>query len=256
MDLGIKGKLALVTGAGRGLGYSIALNLAQEGVKVVIISRTQNDLDRLMKEMGGKEAGHYSIACDLTEESMSAKVVQELQQKCGNPDIVINNLGGTLDIKDPFCSLADWRKIWRINLEITIEINNLLVPYMQKQKWGRIVNISSISALENQGPVPYCSVKAALVAYTRSLGRFLAPEGIVMTSLLPGAVFTEGGYWDISSKTNPEHVQKYLNERMAIKRFGTLDEIGTITTFLCSQQVSFCVGSAFLVDGGQGRCFQ
>ncbi len=258
VDLQIKGKIAVVTGAGRGLGSSIALSLAKEGAKVAIISRTASDLHNLLQEMTdqGQEQQHYLISCDLTEEGMPQKVAKELQEKFGQPEIVINNLGGTLDIKDPLCSLDDWRKIWRINLEVAIELNNLFIPHMKQRRWGRIVNISSISALENQGPVPYCSVKAALVAYSRSMGRFLAPAGIVMTSLLPGAVFTQGGYWDLTSKTNPEHVKKYLEERMAIKRFGTLEEISAVATFLCSQQASFCVGSAFLIDGGQGRCFQ
>jgi NAD(P)-dependent dehydrogenase (short-subunit alcohol dehydrogenase family) len=256
MDLGISDKKALITGAGRGIGRSIALNLAKEGVKVAIISRTKEDLFKLLTELGGKEKGHYVIVCDLTEEGKPQEAVVELQQNFGNPDILINNLGGTLDIKDPFCSVKDWRKLWRFNIEVTIELNNLLTPYMKKQKWGRIVNISSISSLENQGPVPYCTIKAGLTAYSRSMGRVLSSEGIVMTSLLPGAVFTEGGYWDYTSKNNPEHVKKYLEERMAIKRFGTLDEIGTVATFLCSQHVSFCVGSSFLVDGGQGKCFQ
>ena len=98
-------------------------------------------------------------------------------------------------------------------------------------------------------------MKAALTAYTRSMGRVLAPDGIIMIAVLPGAVFTEKGYWDITSKTNPEHVRKYLSERMAIKRFGTLDEIGTVVTFFCSQHASFCVGSTVVIDGGQGRCF-
>ena len=255
MDLGIKNKLALVTGAGRGLGRSMALNLAKEGVKVAVVSRTRSDLDDLMEEMGGKEKGHYAIASDLILEGMPTNLVEKLQKNFGNPDILVNNLGGTMDIKDPFCPISDWRKIYRFNLEVAIELNNLLIPHMKKQRWGRIVNISSISSLENQGPVTYCTIKAALTAYTRSMARVLSPEGIIMTSVLPGAVFTEKGYWDITSKENPEHVEKYLNERMAIKRFGTPDEIGTVVTFLCSQHASFCVGSTVLVDGGQGKCF-
>lgn len=255
MDLGIKNKYALVTGAGRGLGRSMALNLASEGVKVAIVSRTISDLNDLLEEMGGTERGHYAIACDLIPEGRPTNLVEKLQEDFGNPDILVNNLGGTLDIKDPFCSISEWRKIYRYNLEVAIELNNLLIPYMKKQKWGRIVNISSISSLENQGPVTYCTIKAALTAYTRSMGRVLSSEGIIMTSVLPGAVFTEKGYWDITSKENPEHVEKYLSERMAIKRFGTPDEIGTVVTFLCSQHASFCVGSTVLVDGGQGRCF-
>ena len=256
MNLGINGKRALITGGGRGLGQSIAANLANEGVKIAAISRTPDDVYKLIEELGGENNGHYAISRDLTEDGSSNDVVLELNEKFGKPDILINNLGGTLDIKDPFCSMDDWRKVWRFNLEVAIELNNLLIPHMKEQRWGRIVNISSISSLENQGPVTYCTVKAALTAYSRSMGRILAPEGIVMTSLLPGAVFTEGGYWDYTSKDNPDHVKKYLEERMAIKRFGKPEEIGAIATFLCSDQVSFCVGSSFLVDGGQGKCFQ
>src|SRR3989338_3734160 len=177
MDLGIAEKLVVITGSGRGLGSAMALSLAKEGARVAIISRTASDLHALLLEMSDNEGGnkgnkngkHYSIACDLTEEGMPAKAVKELQEHFGQPDIIINNLGGTLDIKDPFCSLHEWRKIWRMNLEVAIELNNLLIPHMKQQQWGRIVNISSISALENQGPVPYCSIKAALNAYSRSM---------------------------------------------------------------------------------------
>lgn len=255
MNLGIKNKRALITGAGRGIGKSIAENLAREGVKLILVSRSKNSLTETYQELGGKKNGHQMIAADLTKEKTPEKLVNNILRKIGPIDIIINNLGDSLDIKDPFCSLSDWRKLWRINMEVAIEINNLVLPKMMKQKWGRIVHISSIAALENQGPVPYCSIKAALTAYSRSMGRIVAPYGIIMTSVLPGAVFTKGGYWDVTSKIKPEHVKKYLEERMAIKRFGIPDEIGSVVTFLCSQQASFCVGSTIPVDGGQGRVF-
>lgn len=255
MDLGIEGKIALVTGAGRGIGYGIALNLAKEGAKIVAISRTKSELDDLITKMGGAKKGHYAIACDLTEEGMPQKVISDMRGNVGHPDIVVNNLGGTLNITDPFCSIYDWRKVWRINMEVGIEINNLVIPHMKKKKWGRIVNISSISSMEQHGPAPYCSVKAALTAYTRSMGRLLSSFGIIMVAILPGAVFTEKGFWDIASKERPEHVKKYLNERMAIKRFGAVDEIATVAAFFCSEHASFCVGSIVPIDGGQGRGF-
>ncbi len=256
MELGIKGKKAIVTGGGRGIGKSIAINLAKEHVKVAIIARAESDLKAVVEKMGGKDKGHYMIGADLTKPDAPKKIFEELQKYFGEPDILVNNLGDSLDIKDPFCSLDDWRMLYRINLEVAIELNNLVIPYMKEKGWGRIINISSIAGLENQGPIPFCSMKAALTAYSRSMGRVLAPDGIIMVALLPGAVFTEKGYWDITSKTRPEHVEKYLNERMAIKRLGTIDEIGTIVTFLCSVHTSFCVGSTVVVDGGQGRSFQ
>jgi len=256
MDLGIKGKRAVVTGGGRGIGRAIAYNLAKEGARVAVISRTESDLVSLVKQIGGKRKGHYYIVSDLTKPGSPKKVYNELQDRFGEIEILVNNLGDSLYIKDPYCCLDDWQKLYRINLEVTIELNNLVIPSMKEKKWGRIVNISSIASLENQGPAPFCSMKAALTAYSRSMGRILAKDGIIMVAVLPGAVFTKNGYWDITSKTNPEHVKKYLNERMAIKRFGTLDEVGTVVAFFCSQYASFCVGSAIVVDGGQGISFQ
>ena len=125
----------------------------------------------------------------------------------------------------------------------------------KRQKWGRICHVSSISALENQGPPAYCAAKSALNAYVRSLGRFVAADNVILTSVMPGAVFTKDGYWDVAARERPAHVEKYLNERMAIRRFGRVEEISELVAFLCSEHSSFCVGSCVLADGGQGRAF-
>ena len=132
-------------------------------------------------------------------------------------------------------------------------LNGMLIPNMRQDNWGRVVHISSISSMENHGPVTYCSMKAALTAYTRSLGGVVAPDGVVVSAVLPGAVYTEGGYWDITSKQNPEHVEKFLGERQRIGRFGETEEIGNYVTFLCSEHASFNTGSIVPIDGGQGR---
>jgi len=255
MDLGIKDKLALVTGAGRSIGKGIAVNLAREGARVAVVARTKEDIDKVVDEMGGKEAGHYAAVVDLVEKNGPAKLIKDLKENFGDPEIIVHNLGGTADVREPFCSIEEWQKVYRINLEIGIELNLAYIPTMQNKKWGRVCHVSSISAMENQGPITYCSMKAALTAYTRSFGRLLAPDGIIMTSVLPGAIFDKGNPWDKDMQARPEHVEKYLKERMAIQRFGTLDEVGTVVAFLCSKHASFCVGSVVPVDGGQGRSF-
>jgi 3-oxoacyl-[acyl-carrier protein] reductase len=253
MDLGISGKLAIVTGASRGLGRSIATCLAREGVHVAAVARNGDEINSLLNELG---SGHIGLVYDLMEENSPNKMYTDVSSRLGEPDIVIHNVGGTLELTDPMCGLDAWRKVYRFNLEIAIELNLLVLPHMQTQKWGRIIHISSIASLENQGTIPYCSIKAALNAYTRSLGRYVSPQGISISSVLPGAVFTKGGYWDYTSQNRPEHFERYRKERMAIQRFGEPDEIGNVVTFLCSNQASFIVGSSLLVDGGQGRAFQ
>jgi NAD(P)-dependent dehydrogenase (short-subunit alcohol dehydrogenase family) len=251
MDFGLKDRLALVTASGRGIGRAIALCLAREGARVAVVSRTQSDIDSLLSELKGE--GHFGVSLDLCAEGGPAELVEKLGASFGMPTIVVHNIGGTLDVKDPFCSLEDWRRVYRHNFEVIVELNGMLVPKMQEDKWGRVVHISSIASMENHGPVTYCSMKAALTAYTRSLGGVVAPDGVVVSAVLPGAVFTEGGYWDNTSKDNPDHVHKFLNERQRIGRFGETVEIGNYVTFLCSDRASFNTGSIVPVDGGQGR---
>lgn len=252
MELGINGKLALVTGASRGIGKAIALGLAAEGARLAVVSRSKTGLSSLMADMPQRNR-HFSIALDLEKEESPRLLFQKLKKEFGIPEIIVHNLGGTLDIKDPFCSSKDWRRVLRLNFESAVEINNLIVPCLQKRKWGRVIHISSISAMENHGPVTYCAAKAALTAYTRSFGGVVAPDGVVVCAVLPGAVFTKSGYWDIISRKNLDHVKKFLTERQRIGRFGRPEEIANFVVFLCSELASFNTGSIIPVDGGQGR---
>lgn len=253
MELGIAGKRALVTGTGKGIGYGIARALAKEGVKVAAVSLEQQPLDELMTELGGSAQGHYAIASDLTEQYAPARVMSELEQQFGKIDILVNNLGSTLAITDPFCSLADWRAVYRINMEVMIEFTNLVLPYMRACGWGRVINISSTAGMENNGPIPYCAMKAAVIAYSHSLGRVLAKEGVVVSCVLPGAIFTEGGFWDVALRERPDHVAKYLAERCPTGKFGEIDDIGTMVAFLASNLAKFTQGATIPVDGGQSR---
>ena len=256
MNLGIKDKLALVTGAGRGLGEGICRSLAAEGVRILATSRTASDLDQLLQEIGGAAAGHLALPLDIAASDGPDKLISFARERGVQPDIIVNNVGGNLAYTDPLGPLDEWRQVMRLNVEVALEINRAFIPHMRASKWGRICHVSSISALENQGPPAYCAAKAALNAYVRSLGRYVSADNVILTSIMPGAVFTKDGYWDVASRERPTHVEKYLNERMAIRRFGRVEEISELVAFLCSEHSSFCVGSALLADGGQGRVFQ
>lgn len=255
MDLGIRGKFALVTGAGRGLGEGICKTLAREGARILAVARTSSDLGILLETIGGAASEHLCLSVDLAASDGPARLVDFVQTRSLVPEIIVNNVGGNLSFKDPLGSVDEWRQVMRINVEIALEINRAFIPAMRDRKWGRICHVSSISALENQGPPAYCAAKAALNAYVRSLGRYVSVDNVILTSVMPGAVFTENGYWDVASREHPDHVEKYLKERMAIRRFGRVEEISELVAFLCSDLSSFCVGSCVLADGGQGRSF-
>ena len=253
MDLGIKGKKALVTGGATGIGLAICLELAREGVSIAFTTRNAASAAAALAALGGTEAGHFAVVTDIAEEGGPQRVADLLRAEWGEPDIIVNNVGDTLGVTDPLCPIADWRRIFRLNLEVHIETNNSFIPSMKAKGWGRIVNISAGASMENSGPVPYCAIKAAYTAYTRSMGRVLATEGIVMSAVLPGVVFTERGHWAGVMQERPEHAEKYLEERTVLKRFGRTDEISPMVAMLCSQQASFCVGSIVPVEGGQAR---
>jgi 3-oxoacyl-[acyl-carrier protein] reductase len=253
MELGIKGRKALVTGGATGIGEAICLALAQEGVQVAFTSRNAESIERTLTKLGGHAAGHFGIVTDITVEGEPQRVAQRVLSEFGEPSIVVNNVGDTLGITDPLCPISDWRRVFRLNLEVHVEINNCFIPLMRERKWGRIVNISAGASMENSGPVPYCAIKAAYTAYTRSMGRVLAPDKIVMSAVLPGVVFTENGHWATVLKERPEHAAKYLEDRTVLKRFGEPGEISPMVVLLCSELASFCVGSIVPVEGGQAR---
>lgn len=239
-----------MTGASRGIGLAIYSQLQSEGCMVVGISRSMIDKEELNPE---SENNFHIVDLMNDEERESCK--RYLIEKYGYFDIVVNNVGGTMDENDPLSDLAVYDKVMKYNFGITVDINSWVIPSMISNHWGRICNVSSISALENQGPPAYSAAKAALNAYTRGVGRYLADKNIIMTSVMPGAVLTKGGYWDSMMRQNPERLREYLKNRMAIGRLGTVQEISNLVTFLVSDHSSFMVGSNILVDGGQGRVF-
>jgi 3-oxoacyl-[acyl-carrier protein] reductase len=257
MHLGIENKLALITGGATGIGKAIALELAREGARVVVTSRQEERIKATLAELEEISSGHDGVVIDLVREGAPTELVNSIQSKHGPLDIVVNNVGDTLGILDPLCSLNDWARLFRLIMGVAIEVNNAVIPSMKERGWGRIVNITAGAGMENSGPVPYSSLKAAFTAYSRSMGRVLALEntGIVMSAVLPGVVLTEEGHWSEILKTRPEHAEKYLQERTVLRRFGRPDEISPMVALLCSNLASFCIGSIVPVEGGQARHF-
>lgn len=250
MDLGIKGKKALVTGASRGLGRSISLALSKENVKVAIVARNEYGVSSVVNEMGGETKGHYGLCLDLSKDSASEVLKKKLDENFGQPDIIVHNLGGTLGVKDVNSGVEDFCRVWKFNVGIAVELNRLYLPYMQKNKWGRIVHISSSSAVNVDASLAYSSAKAALNVYAKGLGFKVASDGVIVTAVMPGPFRYEGGHWDNVARNFPERYEKFISEKMALKRLGIPEEISGIVVFLCSEHASYFPGSIVSADGG------
>jgi 3-oxoacyl-[acyl-carrier protein] reductase len=254
MDLGIAGKQVLVTGASQGIGREIALAFAREGCKVIIIARREKELQDALATFPG--SGHGCIAADLLAKGTASAVAKDALERFGTIDIVVHNLGGTLEVKDVLSPADDWERVWRLNVGVAIDMNHVLVPPMQEQEWGRIIHISSISGESLRGAAPYGCAKAYVNAYTKVLGRALAKDGIIVSAILPGAIYAPGGHWDENAPHNHDKEaffrkrNDFLRHHHAVGRFGTADEIAPFAVFLASKHVTFAQGAIVPVDGG------
>ena len=249
MELGLKNRKVLIVGIGNGIGKAIAIAFANEGSIVTALSRNEQKLKELIDEIGGEKKGHSFFKVDLMVDEKPRKTALPLIDQHKKFDIIVHNIGHHLGIREPLAAVKDWQLIWKLNVGISIEMNEILIPPLIEQKWGRVIHISSISAIILRGSPQYCTSKAYLNAYVTTVGRHLADTGVVMTSIMPGAVEFSGGYWDEIKKSNPEKYKGYLKEHQAIGRMGTPEEIASFAVFMGSVHSSFAPGTNIPVDG-------
>jgi 3-oxoacyl-[acyl-carrier protein] reductase len=255
MELNLGGRAALVTGGSQGIGRACAIALAAEGVRVAVCARNGDALAALVEELGGTVAGHRALAVDLMDDAGPRTLLDWLASEFAPVEIVVHNVGGTLGVRDPLSSIADWRRVMRFNLDIAIELNAGLIPPMVERRAGRVIIISSLAGFEHQGAVPYSVAKAALTAYVRGAGRTYAPDGVVICGVVPGVILSEGGPWYEASQRDPDYVAAYIKERIPRGRFGAPEEVAAAVTFLASDHAAPFVGSIIPLEGGQGRSF-
>jgi 3-oxoacyl-[acyl-carrier protein] reductase len=255
MDLGLVGKVALVTGGARGIGAEIARGLLKEGAEVIVTSRNQETLDDFSAGLPVEQKAKSRGIVHSLRLAQIDSLTDALGESAGLLDIVVNNAGDTLNITDPFCSEEDWQRVLELNALFPIALNKRVLGGMIAREWGRVVNITSVAGQENSGPVPFSTAKAAISAYSRSMGRVLAgsSRNVVMTAVFPGVVATAGGHWGTILNSDPERAEKYLRERVPAGRFGTEKEVADTVVFYCSELVSFSHGAIVPVDGGHAK---
>jgi 3-oxoacyl-[acyl-carrier protein] reductase len=248
VDLGIAGKVALVTASTRGVGLGIAQALAREGARVAIAARTEGDVKRTAESLGG-----VGIAVDLMSDDGPGQAVERTVSELGPVDILVNNLGlragGSWSDTGP----AEFETAFSGNVAVSVRMTQLVLPGMLDRGWGRIVAITSVWGREAGGAPAYNAAKAAENSFVRSLAREVASRGVTVNAVAPGSILWTGGGWDRRQKADPEGIAEFVRHDMPLGRFGTVDEVASIVAFVCSAQASLVNGAVIAVDGGQSR---
>src|SRR5215210_2177504 len=243
MDLGLEGRVALVTGASQGIGLGIARELAREGARVAVSSRTREKIEAAAGEIGARPYVHDTLDLDAAPE-----LLESVERDLGPIDILVTNTGGPAG-GDPFGFTRDaWEAAHRELVVAPIEMIGRVVPGMQERRFGRIVSVSSSAARE---PIPALmmsnSHRPGLLGAFKTLAQKLARDGITLNTILPGRIATDR----ISHLHGSiEKAQEVARQEIPAGRLGTAEEIAAAAAFLCSERASYVTGVALLVDGG------
>jgi 3-oxoacyl-[acyl-carrier protein] reductase len=253
MDLGLKGKVALVTGASRGIGRAIARALAEEGTRLSICARTPESLEQTAREL--RSAGHevFAMPADVTNLTQMTSWVGRTAEHWGGIDILINNAGGA--VVGTLAELEDsaWQESFATNFFGPVALSRIAAREMAGRGGGAIVNISSIYGREAGGPIAYNATKAALISLTKMLARELATKNIRVNSVAPGSIIYPGGVWEQIFKENPAFERDFISHEFPAGRLGDPEEVAYAVVMLASPKASWITGATLPVDGAQGR---
>jgi 3-oxoacyl-[acyl-carrier protein] reductase len=258
MDLGLRGKVAIITGSSRGLGLAAARALVAEGCQVSISARGEGTLTQAAQALRSSAADGaevLAVAADLATEAGVARVVDATVERFGGVDVLVNNValargGDLLATTD-----AEWQEAFDQTLFPAIRATRRVVPSMRARGGGAVVIVSSIFGREAGGRMTYNAVKAAEISLAKSLARQLARDNIRVNSVAPGSILFPGGSWDTRRQADPEGIAAFVRAELPFGRFGTAEEVGDVVAFLASTRASWISGASIVVDGGQSRAF-
>ena len=258
MDLGLRDKVAVVTGSSRGLGLASAKSLAAEGCRVCVCARGDGRLREAATEVAaaaGDDTRVLPVVADVTQDEGVQLIIDRTVAAFGGLDILVNNVGlggggGLLETSD-----EQWQEAFNHTLFPAVRASKLAVPHMQRRGAGVIVIIASIFGREAGGRMTYNAAKAAEISLAKSLAQQLAPSNIRVNSVSPGSILFEGGSWWRRQQADPAGIAEFLMRELPFGRFGTPEEVGDVVAFLCSARATWISGTSIVVDGCQSRAF-
>jgi 3-oxoacyl-[acyl-carrier protein] reductase len=257
MDLGIKGRVALVSGASRGLGRAVASSLAREGAWLALCARGREDLNKtaaaIVEETG---AMIWTRPTDVSDREQARRFVQQAVAHYGTVDILVNNAGGPPS--GAFLELTDeqWEAAVRLNFLSAVWLSREAVPYMRRQRWGRVINLTSVAVKQPlDGLMLSNAMRAGVTGFARTLANELAADNILVNNVCSGYTLTErvrelSKAMAAKSKVSPEEVVRGWEESIPLGRLARPDELADLVVFLASERASYITGTSIPVDGG------
>lgn len=239
----LEGKTALITGAARGIGKSIALKFASEGANIAFTDLNVNEeTEAEIAALGVKAKSYASNAADFAE---TEEVVNKVKEEFGSIDILVNNAGITKDGLMLRMTEQQWDAVIAVNLKSAFNFIHACVPIMMRQRSGSIINMASVVGVHgNAGQANYAASKAGLIALAKSIAQEMGPRGIRANAIAPGFIDTA------MTKALPDEVRKQWIEKIPLRRGGTVEDIANVATFLASDLSSYVTGQVIQVDGG------
>jgi 3-oxoacyl-[acyl-carrier protein] reductase len=248
MDLGLRGKNAVVTGGSRGIGRAIALGFAQEGVNVAICARGKEALDRTASELHERGVKVHAVSCDVADPNALDAFLEDARNALGRIDILVNNVSAFGHTDDE----NGWKDSFDKDVMAAVRAGWKVVPWMKDGAGGAIVHISSVSGLEGGWSPAYSAAKAALVSHSKTLAITLAHFKIRVNVVTPGSIEFPGGGWERVRQTNRTRYDAVLSG-IPSGRMGTPEEVANAVVFLASDRASWITGACLTVDGGQHK---
>ena len=237
-------QVALITGATRGIGKEIALELAQNGYDIAVNYRGTIDED-LKKEIEANNVRCEFVEADVSNFEQCESMIKETIEKYGRIDVLVNNAGITKDGLIMRMKKEDYEAVIDVNLVGTFNVTRNVIPYMIKQKSGRIINVSSVVGVAgNAGQTNYSASKAGVIGFTKSLAKEVASRNILVNAIAPGFIDTD------MTKVLSDNVKEGINAQIPLKRMGTPNEVAKVVKFLASEDSSYVTGQVINIDGG------